>query len=241
MRRPTCSALPLVRALLLTATLVMAGCATPAATARVEPAAGLDPVSSPAWADDMARFAAEDAAATPPERPVVFTGSSSVRMWQTLPADFSGFTVLNRGFGGSQVRDSVWYADEVALRYRPRQIVLYAGDNDIAEGRSAQQVLADTRAFVARVHARLPSTPIALLGIKPSPARAHLMPAQRQANEALRAWAASQRNIAYIDMFTPMLDEGGQPQATLFLDDGLHMNAAGYALWRELIHPYLVR
>jgi len=203
--------------------------------------AGLDPVSSPEWATDMARFAAEDARTPPPERPVVFTGSSSVRMWETLAADFPDVAVLNRGFGGSQVRDAIWYADEVALRYRPRQIVLYAGDNDIAEGRSAAQVLADTEAFVTRIRAVQPGTPVALLGIKPSPSRAHLLDVQRAANDALRAWAATQRNVAYIDVFTPMLDADGVPREDLFIADRLHMNAAGYALWRDIIGPYLVR
>ncbi|KLI99587.1 SGNH/GDSL hydrolase family protein [Luteimonas sp. FCS-9] len=223
-------------AVVLLGALLLAGCAgTRALTA------GLDPVSSPEWAQDMARFAAQDAATPPPDRPVVFTGSSSVRFWETLAADFPDVPVLNRGFGGSQVRDSVWYADEVALRYRPRQIVLYAGDNDTAEGRSAQQVLADTQAFVRRIHAELPGTQIALLGIKPSPSRANLLGVQRETNEALRAWAATQRNVAYIDVFTPMLDANGVPREDLFIEDRLHMNAAGYALWRDIIGPYLVR
>lgn len=228
-------------ALLWAALVILVACASPGARPGLDPNAGLDPVSSPDWAIDMARFAAEDAAQPPPDRPIVFTGSSSVRMWDTLARDFPEVPVLNRGFGGSQVRDAVWYADEVALRYRPRQIVLYAGDNDTNEGRSPAQVLADTRAFVARVHAALPGTPIALLGIKPSPSRVHLLPVQRATNDALRAWAASQRNVAYIDVFTPMLDAEGLPRDSLFIDDRLHMNAEGYALWREIIGPYLVR
>src|SRR3546814_474814 len=99
----------------------------------------------------MARFAADDARDPPPAHPVVFTGSSSVRMWTTLAEDFPRLPVLNRGFGGSQLRDATWYADEVAIRYRPRQVVLYAGDNDIDAGRPPRQVLADFRAFVARI------------------------------------------------------------------------------------------
>lgn len=215
---------------------LLAGCATGGGVP-----ADLDPVSSPEWATDMARFAAEDAATPPPARPVVFTGSSSVRMWETLAADFPDVVVLNRGFGGSQVRDAVWYADEVALRYKPRQIVLYAGDNDIAEGRSAAQVLADTEAFVARIRHTQPGTPIALLGIKPSPSRANLLDVQRDANNSLRAWAATQRNVAYIDVFTPMLDAEGVPREDVFIADRLHMNAAGYALWTDIIGPFLVR
>ena len=228
-------------ALLCAALLTLAACSMTGSRPGVDPTAGLDPVSSPGWAADMARFAAEDAARPPPERPIVFTGSSSVRMWDTLEQDFPEVPVLNRGFGGSQVRDVVWYADAVALRYRPRQIVLYAGDNDTHAGRSPAQVLADTQAFVARIHAALPGTQIALLGIKPSPSRVELLPVQRATNTALRTWATGQRNVAYIDVFTPMLDAEGLPRESLFIADRLHMNAEGYALWREIIAPYLVR
>ena len=241
--RPLRACVPLFAAALV-ALSVLAGCAGTGAGHTSDAAArhdALDPVSSPDWTRDMARFAAEDAAHPPPPRPVVFTGSSSVRMWTTLAEDFPGITVLNRGFGGSQVRDAVWYADEVALRYQPRQIVLYAGDNDIAAGRSPAQVLADTRAFVARVRRDLPGTSIALLAIKPSPSRLEMLGDQRAANDALRTWAATQKNVSYIDVFTPMLGPDGKPRETLFLEDRLHLNADGYALWRGIVEPFLVR
>lgn len=216
--------------------------ATPA-PATVEAPGGytLDPVSNPAWVEDMERFAAEDAASPPPARPVVFTGSSSVRLWDTLARDFPGVPVLNRGFGGSTVRDSIWYADEVALRYRPRQVVIYAGDNDINDGRTPAQVLADTQAFVARLRRDQPNLPVAYIAIKPSPSRAHLLAAQRAANEAVRDWARTQSGVAYIDVFTPMLDAAGQPREDLFVADRLHMNAAGYAIWTPLVAKALVR
>lgn len=210
---------------------------TTARVASVPPAA--EPVSSPQWAADMARFAAEDARDPPPAHPVVFTGSSSVRMWRTLAKDFPGRPVLNRGFGGSQLRDATWYADEVAIRYRPRQVVLYSGDNDIDAGRPPQQVLADFRAFVARVRRDLPDVPIAWLAIKPSLARIDQLPAQREANALVKAEAARMRDVAFIDVATPMLDADGKPRAELFLADGLHMNDEGYALWRGIVMPYL--
>lgn len=201
--------------------------------------AKLDPVSSPEWTMDMARFAAEDATSSPPADPVVFTGSSSVRMWETLAADFPTVPVLNRGFGGSQLRDAVHYADQVAIRYRPRMVVLYAGDNDINAGRSPRQVLDDFRAFVARVRHDLPEVPIAFLAIKPSPARADQLPRQQQANALVEAEAARLAGVEFIDVATPMLGADGQPRPELFIDDRLHMNDAGYALWREVVAPYL--
>ena len=203
------------------------------------PTAALDPPSAPEWERDMARFAAEDAATPPPAKAYVFTGSSSVRMWDSLAADFPGKPVLNRGFGGSQLRDAAHYADQVAVRYRPRMILLYAGDNDINAGRSPQQVLADFRAFVARIRRDLPRTRIGYLAIKPSPSRAEQLPLQRQANDLIRAEAARMRDVVFIDIATPMLGADGQPRAELFLGDRLHMNRAGYALWREIVAPYL--
>lgn len=209
-----------------------------AVAARV-PTPAIDPPSSDQWRADMARFAAQDAATPPPRDAIVFTGSSSVRMWQTLEADFPGKPVLNRGFGGSQLRDAVHYADQVAIAYRPRMIVLYAGDNDLDAGRSPEQVLHDFRAFVARVRARLPHTPIAFLAIKPSPQRAAQLARQQRANALVRREAATLRAVQFIDVATPMLGADGQPRPELFLADGLHMNARGYALWRAIVAPHL--
>ena len=221
-------------ALLLAA---VAGCAGTPSTATPTPP--LDPVSAPEWTVDMARFQAEDAANPPPAHPYVFTGSSSVRMWRTLADDFPGKPILNRGFGGSQVRDAVHYADEVAIRYQPRKILVYSGDNDINAGRSPEQVLADFRAFVARIRRDLPGTPIAFLAIKPSPSRIEQLPRQQRANALMKAEAARTPNVEFIDVATPMLGANGQPRAELFIEDRLHMNAAGYALWREVVAPYL--
>ncbi|WP_407354211.1 SGNH/GDSL hydrolase family protein [Luteimonas sp. R10] len=228
----------------LAALLLAAGCAATGAPATAADGAragvqAIDPPSSPEWTHDMARFAAEDAADPPPAHPVVFTGSSSVRLWTTLAEDFPGRPVLNRGFGGSHVRDAVHYADEVAIRYRPSRILLYAGDNDTMDGRGPQQVLADFQAFVARVHQDLPGTPIAFIAIKPSPSRIHLLEVQRASNALVRDWAARTPDVDYIDVFTPMLGADGRPRPELFVGDALHMNADGYALWRDIIAPYL--
>lgn len=222
--------------------LVLAACATggprPSADARGT-APGLDPVSSLQWEADMVRFAAEDAARPPPADPAVFTGSSSFRMWETLAADFPGVAVLNRGFGGSQARDVAWHADAVAIRYRPRTLLLYAGENDIDAGRSPAQVLADTRTLVTRLRAALPQTRIVWVSIKPSPARAAQLPRQREANALVHAWLREQPRTAYVDVAAPMLDAVGAPRDELFIADRLHMNAAGYAIWREAITPLL--
>lgn len=237
MRRPTVIRHALLACL---AVALVTGCIhQPTPDAAPSRAAALDPPSTPEWERDMARFAAEDAASPPPSRPYVFTGSSSVRMWDALAADFPGKPVLNRGFGGSQVRDAVHYADQVAVRYRPRMILLYAGDNDINAGRSPQQVAADVRAFIARIRRDLPDTPIGYLAIKPSPSRAGQLPRQREANALVQAEARRWKRVVFIDVATPMLDAAGQPRPELFGPDRLHMNRAGYALWRGIVAPYL--
>lgn len=214
------------------------GCAgTPTPAAAVIPA--LDPASSSHWRVDMARFAEEDRTAAPPAGPVVFTGSSSVRLWETLAADFPGVPVLNRGFGGSQVRDAAWFADQIAVRYRPRRILLYAGDNDIDAGRTPAQVLQDVQAFVARIRRDLPDVPIVYIAIKPSPSRLDQLLMQQQANAAIREWTTTTHGVAFADVASPMLDARGHPRAELFLADRLHMNAAGYARWRQVLAAYV--
>jgi lysophospholipase L1-like esterase len=187
----------------------------------------------------MARFARDDQASPPPAGGAVFAGSSSFRMWRTLSADFPGVAVLNRGFGGAQVRDLAWHADQLAIRHAPRIVLLYAGDNDIDAGRSPRQVLNDVQVLVLRLRQALPDATIAFVAIKPSPARISQLAAQREANALVADWTRSQRGVAFIDVATPMLDASGTPREALFLDDRLHMNASGYALWREVIAPWL--
>ncbi len=216
---------------------LVAGCAGgPSLTTASAPA--LDPPSAD-WSADLARFAAEDAAHRPPQRPVVFTGSSSIRLWEALAEDFPGVPAMNRGFGGSQLRDVAHYVDALAIQYRPRTIVIYGGDNDINAGRTAQQVLSDFRALVARIRVDLPDAPIVYLSIKPSPSRESQLATQQEANAAIRAEAASQPHVEFVDVATPMLDAEGKPRPELFVEDRLHLNRDGYALWRRIVAPHL--
>ena len=195
-------------------------------------------VSNTDWAQDMQRFAEQDQQQPPPQRAVLFVGSSSIRLWDSLAQDFPGVAVINRGFGGSEVRDSTWYADRIVYPYHPATVVLYAGDNDLANGRTPEQVGQDTAVFIERVQKRLPKARIVIISTKPSPSRANLLDAQRQAN-ALVQREAHQRGAVFVDVFTPMLDAQGQPRESLFIQDRLHMNAAGYAIWKQLLAPYV--
>ena len=195
-------------------------------------------VSNAVWEADMQRFEAADAQSPPPRGGVLFIGSSSIRFWDTLAQDFPGVPVINRGFGGSELRDSTWYADRIIVPYAPRQILIYAGDNDLNAGRTPQQLRADFIAFVERVRRDLPKAKIAYISNKPSPSRAQLLPVQREANTLIAA-EAKRLGVDYIDIFTPMLDATGQPDESLFIEDRLHMNRAGYVIWQRAIAPYV--
>jgi lysophospholipase L1-like esterase len=191
------------------------------------------------WEPDIQRFEAADRIS--PRRPgaLVFVGSSSIRMWETLEADFPGLPVLNRGFGGSELSDAVRFADRIVTPYKPRVVVLYAGDNDLAAGKTPAQVSADFRSFVAIVRRKLPETRIAFVAIKPSLARLSIIDKARETNQLIRDYVRGDDKLAYVDVFAPMLDASGKPRQELFLEDGLHMNAKGYVIWRDLIFPIL--
>jgi hypothetical protein len=215
------------------------GAALPALARTPAPAAPQVPsqVSNVAWAGDMAQFAAQDAATPPPRGGIEFIGSSSIRMWEGLATDFPGQPVFNRGFGGSEARDSTWYADRIVIPYAPCKVFFYAGDNDLNSGRSPAQVHDDVVAFVNRVHRDLPRTTVEYISIKPSPSRANLLPAINDANARIKATLATLPNTGYTDVYTPMLGADGQPRAALFREDMLHMTPEGYAIWRKALAP----
>ena len=197
------------------------------------------PADSGRFEAEIRQFEQADRQAPPPPGAVLFVGSSSIRMWCTLDRDVPALRVLNRGFGGSELSDVLRYAERVVVPYRPRVVVLYAGDNDLASGKTPAQVGEAARQFAALVHERLPGTRLVYLAVKPSPARVRLLPQVRATNALLRAAARRDSLAAYVDVYTPMLGRDGRPRGELFGGDGLHMNSAGYALWRSALAPAL--
>jgi len=191
------------------------------------------------WESAIQAFEAVDRTNPPPSQACLFVGSSSIRLWKTLAEDFAGVKVINRGFDGSQIEDVTSFADRMVMPYRPGLILLYGGDNDLAAGKTPDRVCADFRGFVEKVRAKLPDVPILFISIKPSPARWSLVDKVRSANRLVEAYARRGRNLVYIDVFTPLVDADGQPRADLFAEDKLHLNAKGYARWREIIKPHL--
>lgn len=191
------------------------------------------------WENEIRAFEAADKTNPPPQNAVLFIGSSSIVRWPDLSEAFPGHTVFNRGFGGSELSDSVTYADRIVVPYRPRLVLLYAGDNDLADGKSAQQVFSDFKAFTARTWAALPKTEIAFISIKPCPLRKKLLPEVREANQLIKDYIAADPRLRYIDVFTPMLGPNDSMRPELFVTGGLHMNRDGYALWNSIIKPLL--
>lgn len=191
------------------------------------------------WEDALAAFAAADVKQRPEPGGVLFVGSSSIRLWDALETEFADARVIKRGFGGSRLSDCVKLLDRLVIKYRPRTVLLYAGDNDLAEGSTPEQVLERVKAFADGVHGRLPQTNVTFISIKPSPARRALISKARAANRLVQAYAALHPRVDYIDVFTPMLAADGSPRLELFRRDALHLNEAGYALWRSIIRPFV--
>lgn len=192
------------------------------------------------WEDSIAAFAAADRQQAPQPGGVVFVGSSSIRLWRDLKTQLNATrAIINRGFGGAKLSDCTRYVDRVVLPYKPRLVVVYAGDNDLAAGREPKDVLNEFVRFVGRVRQALPETPIHYISIKPSPARALLLPKVREANDLIKQFTSGADDLEFIDVFTPMLDSAGNPRRELFQADELHLNGAGYKLWATIIGPHV--
>ena len=188
---------------------------------------------------EILAFEASDRTNAPPKRGVVFVGSSSIRLWKTLEEDFPKQHVIKRGFGGSEISDSIHYAKRIVIPYAPRLVVMYAGGNDIHNGKTPGRVFSDFTNFVATVHAALPRTHIAYISIAPNPARWAEVDRVRAANTLIADYVRQQRNMKFIDVFPQMLGADGQPRPEIYGPDRLHMNEKGYALWKDIVKRYL--
>jgi lysophospholipase L1-like esterase len=194
------------------------------------------------WEDAIVAFEEQDREAPPAPGAIVFTGSSSIRMWKTLEDDMAPRAVLNRGFGGAHLDHVNTFASRIVLPYAPRAIVLYAGDNDIAAGKDAERVTADFERFVTLIRAGGSDAPILFVAIKPSRLRFGDWPEMARANAAIAARCAADARLHYVDVATPMLAEaepGQPPPRSLFQLDGLHLSAEGYALWTRRVRAAL--
>lgn len=203
--------------------------------ATTEAAAPRDPAR---WEKAIADYEAQDRQQAPPQGGAVFVGSSSIRLWK-LDRSFPNLPAVNRGFGGSELADSVHFADRLITPHRPRAVVVYAGDNDLSRGVSPEKVADDYRRLAETIRRDLPEARIVYIGIKPSLKRWALIEKVRQANALIREATEADDRQAFVDVDAPMLGDDGQPRPELFAADGLHLSEQGYALWTKLVRPHL--
>jgi lysophospholipase L1-like esterase len=197
-------------------------------------------VAEQRWKKELDAFAAADRLQMPPPGGVLFVGSSSIRFWTGLETAFADQpVVIKRGFGGSRLSEIADLVHRLVLPYQPRQVVLYAGENDIHEGVSPSELLTHFQRFVQQVQGALPATRVAGMAIKPSPSRLAFMATMREANLLIQTHVLQHDNLDYIDVHTAMLDNDGRPRPELFVRDQLHLSAEGYGLWRQIVSAHL--
>lgn len=169
---------------------------------------------------------------------IVFTGSSSVRLWAGLEETFPEHQIVNSGFGGSQASDLLVHSEELILRFNPKKVFIYEGDNDISSKKRPKRIIADIAQIIARVKERDKTTQIVLLSAKPSIARWHLRGKYRRLNRKIRKICETDDTLSFANVWDIMLN-GRKLRTDLFIEDGLHMNAKGYALWHQVIDKYI--
>ena len=195
------------------------------------------------YAADIRKFKEADILNPPPQHAILFAGSSSFTMWTDVQDYFPGFTIINRGFGGSTLQDWIRYAEDVIYPYNPKQIVIYCGENDVAysDTVTGEMVFDRFKILFGMIREKLPDSKITYISMKPSPSRWHMADRMRDGNTLIREFLVTQKNTSFVNVWDDMLNDIGEPNSGIFLDDMLHMNSKGYVIWQKLIEPELVR
>lgn len=195
------------------------------------------------FTEDITAFKQADSAAFPAKGSILFIGSSSFTNWTDVNHYFPEYGILNRGFGGSSLTDVIRYADDIIFPYQPRQIVIYCGENDLAGDSTVTGKMVYERfvTLFSAIRKKLPLIPVAFISLKPSPSRWHLKAKMETANLRIRKYLLKKKRTAFINVYHKMLGADGRPMKEIFLDDQLHMNAQGYAIWAKAIRPFLIK
>lgn len=220
---------------------VMILCVMFAADGRIVNAADNTGVNYPdpkRWSKEAETFQQWDRKNSFPEHAVLFVGSSSIVNWPTAEA-FAEFPVINRGFGGSVMADTVYYAEPFVLKYRPKVVVVYAGDNDCAAGIAPELIARDFALLADKIHAALPDTEIICLSVKLSESRKTLWPQMRQVNGLYQQYAQEKDYVTYADLDAVLQKDDGTPDAAYYLEDRLHLSEKGYAAWNARVLPLI--
>ncbi|MBY0478652.1 MAG: G-D-S-L family lipolytic protein [Chitinophagaceae bacterium] len=192
--------------------------------------------------EDIQAFKKMDSISMPAKKQILLIGSSSFTIWKDVQTYFPGYSILNRGFGGSSLPDVIRYSDDVIFKYQPKQILIYCGENDFAASDtvSVQTVVNRFKELYLLIRMKYKKVHVAYVSMKPSPSRKHLMLKFDAANKAIQQFLATQKKTAFIDVYHAMLKSDGTAMTDIFLEDELHMNAKGYAIWQQIIQPYLI-
>ncbi|HZE95713.1 MAG TPA: GDSL-type esterase/lipase family protein [Planctomycetota bacterium] len=196
-----------------------------------------DPKTEP-FAKEIEAFEAKDKTAPPPQNEIVFVGSSSIRLWKSTEA-FPDLKIINRGFGGSQMADSVHFAERIILPYKPRIVVVFAGGNDINAKKTPERVVEDYKALVGKIHAALPRTKLYFISLFPNVARKSQDAQCQKVNEMIEAYSKTDPRLGYMETANKMRAADGGPRPELLRADGLHMNDDGYKIWNEIVGAVL--
>jgi len=171
---------------------------------------------------------------------ILFTGSSSIRFWSSLKQDFAEYNVVNRGFGGSEMIDLLYYAEQLILKHKPKKIFIYEGDNDINSGKFPEEILRTADELLKLIRARLPKkVEIIFISAKPSVARWQLKESYQVFNSQLKDWTLKHKRVKFADVWNPMLDDKGEVRTDLFIEDNLHMNQKGYEIWTDVLQKFM--
>ena len=197
----------------------------------------------PAFYDEIKVFKKQDSIKPPPQHAILFVGSSSFRKWTDVQSYFPNYTIINRGFGGSTLPDVIHYANDIIFPYHPKEIIIYCGENDFAASDTvtAYTVVKRFKTLYGMIRAKMKTVPVVYISIKPSPSRRKYWTKMIEANKEIKAYLAMQQHATFVDVFNLMLNEYNQPKSEIFLDDSLHMNAKGYAIWQKAIQPHLMK
>lgn len=196
--------------------------------------------NKPFW-NEIQAFKKQDSISMPAKGGIVFVGSSSFRMWKDLETVYKDYNAINRGFGGSTLVHANLYAEDLVIKYQPRQVVIYSGENDIAEGSSAIETFENLVEFFTTIRNKIPNVPVAYVSMKQSPSRTKFSDAVVHANALIKEYLSHYKNTSFIDVDGKMLTSKGALRPELFQQDMLHMKPAGYAIWTEQITPYLIK
>jgi lysophospholipase L1-like esterase len=199
--------------------------------------------TKPPYWNEVQAFKKMDSAFFPEKGQILFVGSSSFTMWKDVQDYFPGYKILNRGFGGSSLTDVIYYAGDVILKYQPKQIVIYCGENDFAGNDSLYPAQVAERFFTLFkiIREQYKNVPVAYISMKPSPSRQHLMAKFNVANVMIKEFLRKKKRTAFVDVYHAMLKDDGTPMEDIFLEDKLHMNKKGYAIWQQLVQPHLIK